>query len=155
MGRVLSEGSTQALAWSPDLWRHRRNRVERICPCCKRRPKVAGIAYCRECATLQSTRWRQENRERHRKSQREWCRRKKDEIISHYGGKCACCGETTREFLTIDHKHNNGNAERRAYKSQTWKLALRRGLPNDYQILCYNCNNARSHRGICPHENKN
>src|SRR5881396_3810055 len=36
------------------------------------------------------------------------------EGIGAYGGKCACCGETTFEFLTIDHVRNDGKQHRRA-----------------------------------------
>jgi hypothetical protein len=96
--------------------------------------------------------WREANREKHRATARDWAKRKKQEVVDHYGGKCACCGENRIEFLTIDHKHNNGNEERRQYKSQAWKIAFKRGFPDDYQVLCYNCNNARAHYGICPHQ---
>lgn len=126
----------------------------RTCPDCKNAPVASGRAYCTPCGTKRTKLWRDRNIDRRRAGDREYSRKKKLEVFARYGGACACCGEATIEFLTIDHKLNNGNAERRAYKSQTWKIAIKRGFPNDYQILCYNCNNAKANHGICPHESK-
>ncbi len=30
-------------------------------------------------------------------------------VLSHYGGKCSCCGESTPEFLAIDHTEGGGH----------------------------------------------
>jgi len=128
--------------------------MPRTCPDCKSQPVATGRSYCQPCNTKRVADWRRLNLKRRQTADRAWSKQQKDKIIQHYGGACACCGETTREFLCLDHKLNNGNAERRTYHSQTWKLALKRGLPDDYQLLCYNCNNARSHYGICPHQNR-
>ena len=35
------------------------------------------------------------------------------EVIMHYGGICACCGEDCFEFLQIDHINNDGANHRR------------------------------------------
>lgn len=77
--------------------------------------------------------------ERHRKYQREYCKRHpervqkylaktvdhrrayhkrrnlelKKETLDHYGGHCQCCGETTLVFLALDHIDNNGATERK------------------------------------------
>lgn len=121
------------------------------CTGCGIRDKPKGRSYCQPCNTIRVAEWRAKNPERRRRNSVAWAKKKKKEIIEHYGGKCACCGESEIAFLTIDHKFNNGNAERRKYKSQTWKLVIKRGFPDDYQILCYNCNNAKQHYGVCPH----
>lgn len=93
------------------------------------------------------------NREEHRQKAREHCQRRKREVIDHYGGKCACCGESAIEFLCLDHKNGNGQQERKAYHfTQVWRIAIKRGFPDDYQVLCFNCNNAKSIYGICPHQ---
>src|SRR5205823_10761720 len=34
---------------------------------------------------------------------RKWHQARKAEAIEHYGKVCACCGESTYEFLCIDH----------------------------------------------------
>ena len=125
-----------------------------ICPECSKRKKAPNRSYCQPCNNKRTAAWRKENIDHHRKIQRDWCHKKKQEIVDHYGGKCSCCGEKQIEFLTFDHRFNNGTAERKHYKSQTWKIILKRGKPKDYQVLCYNCNNARSHYGVCPHKRK-
>src|ERR1700688_4338156 len=40
-------------------------------------------------------------------------RKVKKEIIAAYGGKCACCGTTVFEFLTIEHSWNDGGKLRK------------------------------------------
>lgn len=85
------------------------------------------------------------------------------QMISAYGGKCECCGESEPTFLTLEHKNGGGNAERRLYGGgknsgsggQRILLRLRReGWPKDkYTVLCANCNMARKW-GPCPHELK-
>ncbi len=85
------------------------------------------------------------------------------EAMDTYGGRyCACtnCPEHTHQhlkFLTIDHTSNNGNEHRRQFGRNFSSLRLLRWLkqsnwPPGYQILCFNCNIARSFNdGICPH----
>lgn len=77
------------------------------------------------------------------------------QCITAYGSKCACCGESKSEFLSIDHingrkleLHRKGLTGRALYK---WLRT--RGFPKDnYQLLCYNCNGAKGYFGYCPHE---
>lgn len=83
----------------------------------------------------------------------------KTKVIEKYGGKCACCGETKIEFLVIDHINNDGGKERKQkYGSQfgasySWYLELKRmPIRKDLQVLCYNCNAAKSIYGNCPHK---
>lgn len=84
--------------------------------------------------------------------------REKAELLRAYGGACKCCGERTPEFLAIDHIYNDGAAERREHKSsgtQFYRWLRRRGYPtNRYQLLCHNCNWAKSRYGGCPHQKK-
>lgn len=82
------------------------------------------------------------------------------DVIDKYGGKCMCCGEKKWEFLTIDHINNDGNKERKekygssSGKSGSWYLKLKREAKRkDLQILCFNCNLAKSIcGGVCPHD---
>src|ERR1035437_3301704 len=81
-----------------------------------------------------------------------------------YGGcKCASCGETEPEFLTLDNVNLDGGTQRREVsptgKNWGWgghhlyRPLRRRGWPPGFQVLCMNCNFARSHtNGICPHK---
>lgn len=75
------------------------------------------------------------------------------EIIDHYGGACACCGETRYEFLTVDHVNNDGAKHRRETKMGAgicyW--LKKNNFPEGFQILCMNCNWAKSRYGECPH----
>jgi hypothetical protein len=77
-------------------------------------------------------------------------------MLDAYGNKCACCGETTPEFLTIDHIANDGKAHRNAMKGGTmalYRFLRDRGYPREgFQLLCWNCNCAKYMHGRCPHQ---
>lgn len=84
--------------------------------------------------------------------------RTRDALFAAYGGYvCACCGETERQFLTLDHVNNDGAAHRRALGGQcgmrhVYADLKRRGFPPGYQVLCFNCNLGRARNGgVCPH----
>lgn len=78
----------------------------------------------------------------------------KAEIFAAYGNRCACCGNDTVEFLTIDHVNNDGAAHRRgrARSGYVYREAKAEGFPKDrFQLLCMNCNAAKGWYGECPH----
>ena len=83
------------------------------------------------------------------------------EGIKHYGGKCACCGETEPEFLVLDHVNGGGGKERRENKKLSggggpWRYTRDLGYPPDFQVLCHNCNwSKHMGKGICIHKRKN
>jgi hypothetical protein len=75
--------------------------------------------------------------------------------IEKYGSRCVCCGESTYEFLAFDHKNGGGSKHRR--ETGLWGASFVRWLiannfPEEYQLLCHNCNQAKSCYGECPHE---
>jgi len=78
------------------------------------------------------------------------------EVITHYGSKCACCGESQFEFLTIDHVDGEASVQRMKTGREPsgcrlyWYLK-RNGFPEGYRVLCANCNMAMSIHGQCPH----
>jgi hypothetical protein len=84
------------------------------------------------------------------------------DVIEAYGGVCACCGDAHHEFLTIDHIDGRGAAHRLElskgkksnYGTVSFYIWLRKnGFPKDnFRLLCFNCNCARSTCGYCPHE---
>jgi hypothetical protein len=84
----------------------------------------------------------------------------RDEVYEHYGNKCACCGETERRFLSIDHINGRGRERRQNLAGTSGNgsnlsllLDIRKNWPDDIQILCFNCNGGRApNGGICPHE---
>jgi hypothetical protein len=84
--------------------------------------------------------------------------RLRNEVFAAYGGAiCACCDETERKFLSIDHVKNNGAAQRRelgysGMGSQFYRWLKKHGFPPGYQILCMNCNFGKHmNDGVCPH----
>ncbi len=79
----------------------------------------------------------------------------KDEVFDAYGGYiCNCCGETEPLFLEIDHVHNNGYEMRKVHGtgSHMYSWLKANNYPNDFQILCSNCNRGKYRNGgACPH----
>jgi hypothetical protein len=77
------------------------------------------------------------------------------EALEHYGSKCACCGETTFEFLSIDHINGGGNQHRKELGIKAGNKFVRwlkeNNWPEGYQILCHNCNLSKGFYGECPH----
>ena len=121
----------------------------------RRRVRYRAENRCQECGsydlvTLRRCQYCQtKNLEASRRS---W-RRIRREIITAYGSICMCCGETTYEFLAIDHIDGNGAAERRKYGSAIYRSLRRRGFPKEgYRLLCHNCNMSRGYYGYCPHQ---
>lgn len=75
-------------------------------------------------------------------------------VLDHYGRVCACCGEAEKGFLTLDHIDNSGTSKRKTLASHV-NLAywlIKHDYPEGYQILCWNCNQAKRILGECPHE---
>lgn len=85
-------------------------------------------------------------------------KRIKQETITHYGGICACCGESTIEFLAIDHIDGQGNIARRNNSKYAsggvpyYQKLKREGYPQGYRVLCHNCNQSFGAWGYCPHQ---
>jgi hypothetical protein len=79
----------------------------------------------------------------------------KDQIFEAYGGCCACCEESNPAFLSIDHVNGGGRAHRQSLNGGTMLYLdiIRRGFPDEFQLLCYNCNLGRAYNGgVCPHK---
>lgn len=82
------------------------------------------------------------------------------EILEAYGQRCACkhCGESTPEFLAIDHIKGGGGKHIKELRKQGVDFYVwlkRNGFPkDDFRLLCHNCNFARGHYGKCPHESQ-
>lgn len=78
----------------------------------------------------------------------------KVEVITAYGGKCKCCGIDDIAFLSIDHIDGGGRIHRETLPGRNFYIWLKRNdYPNGFQVLCYNCNTAKSQNiGGCPHE---
>jgi hypothetical protein len=99
--------------------------------------------------------------ERYRQTAREKRRTDREKVLAYFGNRCACCGETTYEFLTIDHIQGGGRAQLKGENRKNLTTFLCRKYPDGnfprdkYQCLCWNCNCAKGHYGICPHQRTN
>jgi predicted HNH restriction endonuclease len=104
--------------------------------------------------------YQKENREKLYAYNAAWQRKRnsdlRNEMITAYGSRCACCGEAEIMFLDLDHVQNNGNHHRREFGNQVQILLWLRenGWPKeDFQLLCCNCNQGKARNGgVCPHK---
>ena len=90
---------------------------------------------------------------------RQWQKRQRftlrKQVLAAYGSRCVCCGESTPEFLTIDHIQNAGAVHRKEIgkgdRLEKWRR--KHAFPKDnFQLLCFNCNCAKGIYGECPHQ---
>lgn len=136
-----------------------------------------------ECSQCHSTRlqaWHEDNRSVHNAQMREYYHKTKKPktkeelanlaerqrrynrknrliVLEAYGNKCACCGEAEEVFLSIDHINNNGYEEKKAgkaaYGAALYSRLIRENFPDDFQLLCMNCNVGKARNGgVCPHQ---
>lgn len=75
-------------------------------------------------------------------------------VIEGYGAFCRCCGEDHIGFLTIEHINHDGKAHLKkcggAYPM--YLDIIKRNYPDEYTVLCMNCNWATRYGKPCPHE---
>ena len=83
-----------------------------------------------------------------RKAERDDLRK---QCIAAYGGKCACCRESTYEFLTIDHIDGGGRQHRKVIHN-FYRWLRMNNFPPGFQVLCYNCNCCKGAYGSCVHD---
>ena len=130
-------------------------------------PRGARQQRCKPCASKWKDQHRseyyKEHKRLHRKTNKynESVRRKKLrlEAIEKYGGCCACCGESEYNFMAIDHINGGGNKHLKeigVHSGAPFMAWLKRqGWPEEYRVLCHNCNMSRGFYGYCPHERFN
>lgn len=94
---------------------------------------------------------------------REWYSRNRDlwldkyrihrrAVIEKLGGKCSCCGEDNREFLSIDHVDGGGGQHQKAIGNLASHLYRHGWKEGEYRCLCHNCNFSFGKYGYCPHQ---
>ncbi len=111
--------------------------------------------WCKVCMRLNHTPSKEAkaHRNEYKRSKRTKLR---VETLQHYSNglmKCACCGESQERFLTLDHINNNGHEDKKRYGRSVLDILKKKGYPEGFQVLCYNCNCGRAHNnGVCPHE---
>jgi hypothetical protein len=103
----------------------------------------------------QKKRWYYKHRDEQLKIHKTKSKERRQIVLTHYGGnppKCSCCGETILAFLTIEHLNGGGTKHRKAIgASNLMRNIINNNFPKEYDVLCYNCNCAKYHLGICPH----
>lgn len=134
--------------------------------CSSNGPFYARETICKKCRNQKRIAERKSTPEKHRASKarnrgyaREGHQRRRGEVLQAYGGACTCCGETEQAFLTVDHVNGGGNEHRRSLgngrivgSSNFYRWLVKNQFPAGFQILCHNCNFAKSHNpGGCPH----
>ena len=134
----------------------------------KERAKISNKKY-RERPDVKAkskkyaTEYREKNKLVLRKNAKEDNLNVKEEVLGHYSKKlsnsdipcCNCCGEHEfLIFLSIDHITDRKNVThgKGYWGSQMYRYLRRNGYPSGYQVLCINCNSAKSDAGICPHK---
>ena len=85
-------------------------------------------------------RLRSESPEKYNEQSRKAKIREKLKLFEMYGRVCAMCGFDDMRALSLDHKKNNGNEERRSLGERgVYRRAKAEFRPEEYQILCMNC----------------
>ena len=138
------------------------------------RYKGGRSSWCRDCQKTYAAEWQQKNKRKRLAQSREWdaknrerrkeinrasalrrYRRIKAKVFKAYGGRCECCGESSQVFLAIDHVDGGGNEHRRLLNlwgsARFYGWLVKNDFPDGFQVLCHNCNFAKSNGG-CPHE---
>jgi len=106
------------------------------------------LSHCKDC----DRRYREERRPQTRANVARWQRRLREEVLRHYGGSCACCGESRYEFLAIDHIEGGGAQHRKQIRMPMPRWLKKNGFPDGYRVLCHNCNMSLGRYGYCPHQ---
>lgn len=104
--------------------------------------------------------YRSRNRQKANERENKRTRQLRNEMLDAYGSICACCGESERLFLELDHVNGDG-AKHRAEtgcRSSTsmYRWLKKRDWPKKrFQLLCSNCNQGKKrNNGICPHQER-
>lgn len=133
---------------------------KRSCEICRERSRV----YSKTCRIKRPDkcksyvlRWYKANKQRVSKQHKERRDNIKYLIFEHYGNACACCNESHKEFLTIDHINNDGalfrkNNPNKRSNAAFYKSIIDSNFPTNLQLLCWNCNCAKQFHNICPHK---
>lgn len=98
------------------------------------------------------------NREKENARHRERDRYLRKRALEAHGGACCkCCNEQIYEFLTID--YINGRSlhghSRKIAGSVLYRWLAKNNYPSGFQVLCLNCNYAKSFYSSCPHQKLN
>ncbi|KKK55443.1 hypothetical protein LCGC14_3074510, partial [marine sediment metagenome] len=139
-----------------------RGRPRSACKKCWRKKNRTFYEKNKEDCVRKAVERKQHDPERAAAASRRSRRKLKVAVLRAYGGanpRCTCCGEGNVAFLVIDHIGGGGNAHRREISKgsttssggKMYRWLRSNGYPAGFQILCHNCNFAKSAYGECPH----
>ena len=108
-------------------------------------------AYRKEHYKLHREEYKKRSKQRYYEKDRG---RYRNLVFTHYGTSCACCGESTNEFLCMDHveKRAKMNHDKTFTGFKLYRWLVKNNYPPGFQTLCMNCNSAKGFFGACPHE---
>lgn len=110
---------------------------------------------CKPCTNAKRLKAYRSNPEARCKQQRGYRAILRADVLRAYGEQCACCGESQKLFLAIDHIDNSGSEHRKTVGSGDafYRWLRANGFPPGFQTLCCNCNwGKHANGGICPHK---
>jgi len=116
-----------------------------------------NVKEARRKARLYSKKWRAARKKHISDYSRARRYERLEGVFRKMGGKCKCCGETERGFLSIDHVNGGASKYRKTHHYNWRRFCIdieESGFdPKLYQVLCYNCNMGRERNGgVCPHK---
>jgi hypothetical protein len=124
------------------------------------KPLAYRRRFCDSCNHTRNLKRANVQRIKHRDARIEYHKNRRlndrNAVLTAYGGaKCACCGETENAFLCIDHINGGGKQHAKEIGgagSVMYRWLVKNNFPPGFRVLCFNCNNAISLHGRCPHE---
>ena len=140
---MLQSSLMKAPREDPRVWKTR-ERMMAMTPEARKAFAMTGVEARRKKYPPMNKEQRAESRRRKRTALRR-------NAIEAYGGACACCQETTYEFLTIDHINGGGRQHRISLNGNFYRWLNRNNFPGGFQVLCYNCNCCKGAYGACVH----
>lgn len=154
----------------------RKNKRQRYCPRCQaiekqeyRRLYAATYRRKHPIKARQAVKraWKK-NHDYYLKANRKYGYRYRKDVIQkvmgHYSRgtfACACCGESERDFLTIDHIEGKGIKHRTSLFGRPnsgghmfYRWLIKNGFPSGYAVLCMNCNFSKGKHKVCIHQTR-
>jgi hypothetical protein len=114
-----------------------------ICRYCLINPKEDTKSMCASCLY------------KHGKKQKQNYQNLRQACLNGYGNKCACCGQNNHKYLQLDHVDNDGAQHRKELfnnnhrKGSIYPWAFKNNFPDNLQLLCANCHQAKTLHGGC------
>lgn len=109
--------------------------------------RYANLDAARQRERAAAAKWRHRHQAAVRPSnnarQQERMRRLTHRVHAALGGRCDRCPVTDSRILHIDHKNDDGAVQRKAFASRESFLNFVLAKPNEFQLLCPNCNHRK------------